>query len=79
MLSKAVLEAREQGYVTANELAELCGVHRTTVSLAIRHGRLKSTRVGNVSLVSRKDADDFSSQYNITQTSSKKPTKNTRT
>ena len=65
MLSKAVHEAKERGYVTANELADKCGVHRTTVSLAIRHGRLASKKVGNVSLISKEDAEDFCKQYTI--------------
>lgn len=71
MLSKAVLEARERGYVTANELADQCGVHRTTVSLAIRHGKLKSTKIGNVCLISQRDADAFSKQYTMTSLATK--------
>ena len=63
MLSKAVHDAKERGYVTANELADQCGVHRTTVSLAIRHGKLKSTKIGNVCLISPSDAEEFSKQY----------------
>jgi excisionase family DNA binding protein len=65
MLSKAVHDAKERGYVTANELADKCGVHRTTVSLAMRHGKLKSTKIGNVCLVSKRDADEFMKQYTI--------------
>ena len=72
MLSKAVLDAKGRGYVTANDLADRCGVHRTTVSLAIRSGKLKSTKVGNVCLIAKQDADRFSSAYKIT----KKPIKN---
>ena len=63
MLSRAVQGARERGYVTANELADQCGVHRTTVSLAIRHGKLKSTKIGNVWLIAPSDAEKFSNQY----------------
>ena len=63
MLSKAVHDAKEIGYVTANELADQCGVHRTTVSLAIRHGKLKSTKIGNVWLIAPSDAEKFSNQY----------------
>jgi len=68
MLSKAVHDAKERGYVTANQLAKQCGVHRTTISLAIRHGKLRSMRVGNVCLIAREDADEFSKQYAISGT-----------
>jgi excisionase family DNA binding protein len=75
MLSKAVHDARERGYVTANELADRCGVHRTTVSLAIRHGKLRSIKVGNVCLVSKQDAEAFMKQYTLTQTHNTRPAK----
>jgi excisionase family DNA binding protein len=78
MLSKAVHDAKERGYVTANELADKCGVHRTTVSLAIRHGKLRSTKIGNVCLVSKQDAEAFMKQYKITRTYNPKPSKTKR-
>lgn len=72
MLSKAVHEARDRGYVTANDLATRCGVHRTTVSLAIRSGKLQFKKVGHVFLVAQRDADVFASQYQLTKPTAKK-------
>ena len=73
MLSKAVHDARSRhGYVTATELASRCGVHRTTVAVAIRLGRLKCRQVGNVFLVAKSDADAFASKYKLTKTATKK-------
>lgn len=66
MLSKAVHEAQQRyGYMTASTLAQKCGVHRTTVSEAIRLGKLKAMRIGNVSLISNRDAASFSAQYKL--------------
>jgi len=66
MLSKAVTNARTRhGYTTSGELASRCGVHRTTVSLAIRRGALRAKRVGNVHLIASKDAAAFISKYRL--------------
>jgi hypothetical protein len=67
MLSKAVANAQKRGYATANDIAARSGVHRTTVALAIRQGRLKSRKVGNVFLVSSRDAAAFIAQYRLTK------------
>jgi hypothetical protein len=67
MLSKAVENAQKQGYATANDIAVRSGVHRTTVALAIRQGKLKSRKVGNVFLVSSRDAAAFIAKYRLTE------------
>jgi len=67
MLSSAVMKAQAKGYSTPNDVAVRAGVHRTTVALAIRQGKLRSKKVGNVSLVSERDAAAFVAKYKLTK------------
>lgn len=67
MLSSAVMKAQARGYSTPNDIAARAGVHRTTVALAIRQGKLRSKKIGNVCLVSKRDAAAYILKYSLTK------------